>query len=187
MATPVTKRRTNAGPGLSTQSAMAPLAAAPRIALTTIRRRGERTSGRLPRALTSVPAMKPIWTELVRLARPASPSCHSAVSAGSTADALNQSDSAISSAADSRASCRQRSAVGSDVTRADTMPPRRITAVTHYDQSVAWATETFSLWPGWWRHTCCTKDRWEDDHEIRQPTPTRQTRQRRHDFRGTAH
>ncbi|MGH7833210.1 MAG: hypothetical protein ACREQK_06170 [Candidatus Binatia bacterium] len=52
----------------------------------------------MPSALSMVPTMKPNCTAIVRPARPLSPSCHSRDSAGSTAVALNQSDSASSSA-----------------------------------------------------------------------------------------
>src|SRR5262245_40004006 len=69
--------------------------------------RAEKTSGRLVRALTSVPTMKPACTAIVSPAAPPSPSAHSRRSAGSTADALNQSESAKSSASESSASWRQ--------------------------------------------------------------------------------
>src|SRR5262249_55815392 len=110
MASPVTKRRTSAGPRLSTASASAALATTPATMLTIIKARGDHTSGRLPRALASVPTMKPSWTAMVNPARPEASSDHSRESAGRTADALNQRDSASSSASDRAASARQRPA-----------------------------------------------------------------------------
>src|SRR6059036_3603958 len=74
---------------------------------TVMTRRGEKTSGRLTSALASVPTMKPAWTAITRPALPPSPSAHSCVSAGSTADALNQSERASSSASERSASWRQ--------------------------------------------------------------------------------
>src|SRR5437867_2494847 len=70
---------------------------------TVMTRRGERTSGRLTSALASVPTMKPAWTAIMRPAL----SAHSCVSAGNTADALNQSERASSSASERSASWRQ--------------------------------------------------------------------------------
>src|SRR5256886_1642584 len=77
-----------------------------------ITRRAGHTSGRLASAAPSVPAMKPSWTATVRPALPASPSDHSRRSAGRTAEAENQSESASSSASERTASCRQRSGNG---------------------------------------------------------------------------
>src|SRR5882672_6406497 len=73
----------------------------------TISARADMTSGRLASALASVPTMKPAWTAMVRPARPPSPRPHSRCSAGSTAEALNQSERASSSASERRTSWRQ--------------------------------------------------------------------------------
>src|SRR6266550_207351 len=98
MATPVTKRSRSAGPSASTDSASAALATAPTSALPAMRWRADQMSGRLVRALASVPAMKPSCTAMVRPALPPGPSAHSRWSAGRTAEALNQRLSASSSA-----------------------------------------------------------------------------------------
>src|SRR2546425_10247648 len=74
---------------------------------TVMTRREENTSGRLTSALASVPTMKPAWTAIMRPALPPGPSAHSCVSAGNTADALNQSERAKSSASERSASWRQ--------------------------------------------------------------------------------
>src|SRR5262245_8834962 len=111
IAIPVTKRSTSAGTRLSTASATRALATAPSTALTAMRRRGGQMSGRWVTAAIRVPAMKPSCTARVRPALPAPASDHSRASAGSTAEALNQSDSASSSASDRSVSCRQRSAI----------------------------------------------------------------------------
>src|SRR3989441_7766508 len=74
---------------------------------TVMTRREENTSGRLTSALASVPTMKPAWTAIMRPALPPGPSAHSWVSAGNTADALNQSERAKSSASERSASWRQ--------------------------------------------------------------------------------
>src|SRR6267143_1033783 len=86
--------------------ASAALVAAPSTMPTFMTRRAEKTSGRLVRALRSVPTMKPACTAIVRPAAPPSPRPHSRRSAGRTAEALNQSESASSSASDSSASWR---------------------------------------------------------------------------------
>src|SRR6266545_5212137 len=112
MHRPVAKRSKRAGVRLSTQSASAPLSTAPASALQSMSRRGETISGRLASAEPSVPTMKPACTATVSPARPPSPSCHSRERAGRTAEALNQSDSAPSSAADRTASARQRPRAG---------------------------------------------------------------------------
>src|SRR5262245_12222211 len=122
IARPVTKRSTSAGTRLSTASATRALAAAPSTALTAMRRRGGQRSGRLVMAAISVPAMKPSCTAMVRPALPAPLSDHSRVRAGSTAEALNQSDSASSSASDRSVSCRQRSAITARVKLFDDLP-----------------------------------------------------------------
>src|SRR6185369_8031641 len=109
MATPVTKRSTSAEPRSWTATASTPLATAPSTVPATITRRAGQTSGRLARAEARVPRMKPAWTAMVRAALPASPSAHSRRSAGSTAEALNHTQSASSSASERTASCRQRS------------------------------------------------------------------------------
>ena len=83
--------------------------------------RGDHTSGRFPSALPSVPSMNPSWTAMVSAAAAASPRCHSRASAGRTADALNQSESASSSATESDNSARHLAARGLDDT-ASTMP-----------------------------------------------------------------
>ena len=123
MARPVTNRKIRAGPRLSTQSATAALATAPSAQLATMSERADHTSGRLPSALASVPRMNPSWTAMVSAAAPASPSCHSRASAGSTAEALNQSESASSSATERENSARHLAArgLGLDDT-ASTMP-----------------------------------------------------------------
>src|SRR5713101_3512503 len=113
MHRPVAKRSTRAGAKLSTHMASAPLSAAPASALQPMRARGETMSGRLASAEPSVPRMKPAWTAMVSPARPPSPSAHSRESAGSTAEALNQSERAPSSAAERRARARQRPGAGS--------------------------------------------------------------------------
>src|SRR5574341_513331 len=107
MLTPVTNLKTSAGARLSTQRASAALARAPSAIAAVISARGERTSGRLPSALASVPAMKPAWTAIVSPALPPSPSAHSRCSAGTTAEALNQRERAPSSASDRTARLRQ--------------------------------------------------------------------------------
>src|SRR2546428_13123230 len=112
MHRPVAKRRMRAGARLSTHMASAPLSAAPASALQPMRARGETMSGRLASAEPSVPRMKPAWTAMVSPARPPSPSAHSRESTGRTAEALNQSESAPSSAAERRARARQRPGAG---------------------------------------------------------------------------
>src|SRR6266852_5635231 len=112
MHRPVAKRRTSAGTRLSTPRASAALRAAPTSALQPMRARGETMSGRLASAEPSVPRMKPACTAMVSPARPPSPSAHSRESAGSTAEALNQSERAPSSAAERRARARQRPGAG---------------------------------------------------------------------------
>jgi hypothetical protein len=106
--TPVRKRRTRAGVRLSTQTASRPFTTAPASAPTIMSVRGDTTSGRLERAAASVPTMKPACTAIVSPARPPSPSAHSRERAGSTAEALNQSDSASSSAVASKPRARHR-------------------------------------------------------------------------------
>src|SRR6266581_8297438 len=108
MHRPVAKRRTSAGTRLSTHKPSAAFRAAPASALQPMRARGETMSGRLASAAPSVPRMKPACTAMVSPARPPSPSAHSRESAGSTAEALNQSERAPSSAAERRARARQR-------------------------------------------------------------------------------
>src|SRR5919204_608573 len=100
MAAPVTTRSTSAGASESTHSASAAFAAAPSSAPPAMIERGDQTSGRLPSALTSVPAMKPSCTAMTRPALPAAPRPHACCSAGSTAEALNQRLSARSSASE---------------------------------------------------------------------------------------
>src|SRR5712692_3398396 len=112
MQRPVAKRSTRAGARLSTHKASAALSAAPATALQSMMMRGETMSGRLPKAEPSVPRMKPAWTAVVSPARPPSPSAHSRESAGSTAEALNQSERAPSSAAERRARAGQRPGAG---------------------------------------------------------------------------
>src|SRR6266850_8024399 len=112
MHRPVAKRRTSAGTRLSTHRARAPFRAAPTRALQPMRARGEAMSGRLASAEPNVPRMKPACTAMVSPARPPSPSAHSRESAGSTAEALNQSERAPSSAAERRARARQRPGAG---------------------------------------------------------------------------
>src|SRR6266850_3909096 len=65
-------------------------------------------SGRFRRALTSVPQTKPSWTAIVNQLTLASLKFHSTRRAGTTAEALNQSDMPSSSASESNASARQR-------------------------------------------------------------------------------
>ena len=101
---PVANRSASAGPRLSTQMASAALVAAPATMPTVMTRRAETTSGRLARALRSVPTMNPACTAIVRPAAPPSPRPHSRRSAGRTAEALNQSESASSSASERSAS-----------------------------------------------------------------------------------
>src|SRR5882672_8822271 len=113
MHRPVAKRRTSAGSRLSTPKASAAFRAAPTSALQPMRARGDTMSGRLASAEPSVPRMKPACTAMVSPARPPSPSAHSRESAGSTAEALNQSERAPSSAAERRARARQRPGAGS--------------------------------------------------------------------------
>src|SRR2546428_2207203 len=74
---------------------------------TVMTRRAEKTSGRLASALASVPTMKPAWTAIVRPALPPSPRAHSCLRAGKTAEALNQSERASSSARERSVSWRQ--------------------------------------------------------------------------------
>src|SRR5689334_673239 len=112
MATPVTKRSTSAPARPLTKSASQPLASAPTIAPAIITRREGRTSGRLASAAPRVPTMKPAWTAMVSAALPPSPSAHSRRRAGRMAEALNQRQSASSSASDSTVSCHQRSEAG---------------------------------------------------------------------------
>src|SRR5215510_9535921 len=96
MQRPVAKRSTRAGVRLPTHRARAPFSAAPTTALHSMMMRGDTMSGRLASAEAKVPTMNPACTAMVRPARPPSPSCHSRESEGSTAAALNQSDSALS-------------------------------------------------------------------------------------------
>src|SRR5262245_31182913 len=105
--TPVANRSASPGPRLDAQKARALLAAAPRTMPMVITPRAEKTSGRLKRALASVPAMNPAWTAIVSPAAPPPLRPHSRARAGRTADALNQSDSANSSASESSVSWRQ--------------------------------------------------------------------------------
>src|SRR5947207_11692104 len=65
-------------------------------------------SGRLSSALSSVPTTKPSCTERVNHVAAEGLRCHSLVSAGTTAEPLNQSDIPHSSAIASSASVRQR-------------------------------------------------------------------------------
>src|SRR5437016_12898858 len=65
-------------------------------------------SGRFTSELKRVPATKPSWTESVSQLAAASLRFHSFVSAGTTAEPLNQSDIPSSSAIASTASVRQR-------------------------------------------------------------------------------
>src|SRR5258708_19805044 len=65
-------------------------------------------SGRLKSALKRVPATKPNCTESVSQLAAPSLRCHSLLSAGTTAEPLNQSDMPSSSAVASSASVRQR-------------------------------------------------------------------------------
>src|SRR5947207_15114266 len=75
-------------------------------------------SGRFASALKRVPATKPSWTESVSQLAAASPRFHSFVSAGTTAEPLNQSDIPSNSAIASTASVRQREiGAGSDEDR----------------------------------------------------------------------
>ncbi len=106
--TPVRKRRTSAGPRWSVPSASPALITAPASAPHIMSERAGTTSGRLVSAAASVPTMNPACTAIVRPARPASPRAHSRESAGSTAEALNHSDSARSSARDSSPSALHR-------------------------------------------------------------------------------
>ncbi len=102
--TPVANRRMSAGQRLETRRASAALVAAPSTMPTVITARAEKTSGRLVSALRSVPAMKPACTAIVRPAAPPAVRPHSRVRAGRTADALNQSERASSSASESSVS-----------------------------------------------------------------------------------
>src|SRR5262244_3373649 len=113
MQRPVAKRRARAGVRLPTHSARTTFSRAPTTALHSMTMRGETMSGRLARAEANVPTMNPACTAMVRPARPPSPSCHSREREGSTAAALNQSDSAPSSANERKVSARQRPGVGS--------------------------------------------------------------------------
>ena len=106
--TPVTKRSTSAGARCSTHSASTAFASAPASAPHIMSARAGTRSGRLVSAAARVPTMKPACTAMVRPARPPSPRPHSRERAGSTAEALNQSERASSSASDSRPSARQR-------------------------------------------------------------------------------
>src|SRR6266496_4788638 len=63
-------------------------------------------SERLRRALSSVPKTKPSWTAMVSQLAAESLRCHSTRKAGTTADALNQSDMPSNSARDKSASAR---------------------------------------------------------------------------------
>src|SRR6266849_4061693 len=81
---------------------------APAIAVSVKRCRALMMSGRLRSALTRVPATKPSWTDKVSQLAVASLRCHSLVSAGTTAEPLNQSDIPSNSAIASTASVRQR-------------------------------------------------------------------------------
>src|SRR5438552_1394821 len=65
-------------------------------------------SGRFASALKRVPATKPSWTESVNQLAADSLRFHSLVSAGTTAEPLNQSDMPRSSATASTARMRQR-------------------------------------------------------------------------------
>src|SRR5262245_21320177 len=105
--TPVANRRISAGRRLETPRASAALVTAPSTMPTVITVRAAKTSGRLVRALRSVPTMNPACTAIVRPAAPPAVRPHSRVSAGRTADALNQSESASSSASESSVSWRQ--------------------------------------------------------------------------------
>ena len=79
-------------------SASPAFAAAPSHAETAKRRRVAKMSGRFPNALTSVPATNPSCTASVSHAVAESVRPHSALSAGATAEAENQSDMPSSSA-----------------------------------------------------------------------------------------
>src|SRR5215831_5128033 len=109
MQRPVAKRRARAGVRLPTHSARTTFSRAPTTALHSMTMRGETMSGRLARAEANVPTMNPACTAMVRPARPPSPSCHSREREGSTAAALNQSDSAPSSANERKVSARAAS------------------------------------------------------------------------------
>src|SRR4030095_14791984 len=65
-------------------------------------------SGRFRTALSNVPATKPSWTAIVNQPAVESESCHSERNAGRTAEPLNQSDIASSSATDNKVRMRQR-------------------------------------------------------------------------------
>src|SRR3954467_2938570 len=93
-------------------------AKSPKAALTTAPAKAESaksfreliTSGRFRSALNKVPATKPSCTASVSQPAADSDRLHSARSAGTAADAENQSDMQSNSAAPSRASARQRPA-----------------------------------------------------------------------------
>src|SRR2546430_13851718 len=70
MLTPVTKRRSSAGPRLDAQSASAPFGAPPRATDQGLGGRGDQTSGRLPGGLASVPVVKAAWAGTGGAARP---------------------------------------------------------------------------------------------------------------------
>src|SRR6185369_8687959 len=70
-------------------------------------------SGRLSVALMSVPATKPSWTAIAIQLICEGDSCHSCVSAGTTAEPLNHSDMPSSSAIDKSARACQRRGWGS--------------------------------------------------------------------------
>src|ERR1041384_6634176 len=78
------------------------------MAVSVKRWRGLMMSGRLSSALSSVPATTPSAPDSVNHVDAEGLRCHSLVSAGTTAEPLNQSDMPNSSAIASSASVRQR-------------------------------------------------------------------------------
>ncbi len=91
MQAPVTTRASRVQPESGPKTRIAALAAAAIRAATMKKRRGSRRSARPSSALPSDPSTKPAWTLLVKSDWANPPSPYSAVSAGTTAEAENQS------------------------------------------------------------------------------------------------
>jgi hypothetical protein len=108
---PVRKRSATPRPKLCAKRAKQALTEAPASAETVKRRRELMMSGRFKSAERSVPATKPSCTESVSQLVADSDRCHSARSAGATAEAENHRDIASSSAAPSSERARQRPAL----------------------------------------------------------------------------
>src|ERR1700682_5275699 len=108
---PVRNLRATAAPGPWVNKPKIALVDAPAKAERANNRRVLNMSGRLKKALSKVPATKPSCTAIVSQLAVASERLHSTRNAGTTAEALNQSDIPSNSAADSSASVRQRALV----------------------------------------------------------------------------